>query len=535
MESLVYLMRATITNTLKEIRKKPAQMAVYGLLAFAILSMMIMSSRMEAATSGMQLANAVGALQTGAFILLIFLSGYYVTKGLDTGGSFFSMADAGLLFVSPVDPIHVLTYGMVKQAGTALLGGVVILAQAANLRNFFGLGVGGTIAVFFGYALSLVASEGLAMMIYGLTNGRRRRKALVYALLVAILLPVAAVAVRGVLQNGLAAGIVAAGTSPFAAAIPIAGWTAAGIAAFARGNLLAGLGFFGLNILLFLASVLLLRRHGSDFYEDVLVATERSASVKAAQASGDLNESNALRRRVRVRGTGIFGWGASAIMGRQLRESFRLNPLKLLDSYSFTIIAMAAIMAYMNRGISSGGGVLLTFAITAYMQMAFMTITGPVRELTSHYIFLIPEKPIKKLLWNNGAAALKALCESVIAYVAVGFILGLSPQTVAAAILCNTCFCFMLFSINVWGLRFFGTVINRGIMLMAYLAIAVVAMLPGIIYVIAVAFAQPELLETMVTPFLNLAVWEVLMTALFTYLSRNVLHNIDMIKIEVRK
>ena len=535
MESLVFLMVTTAKNTLKELRKKPAQLAIYGLLAFALISTFAMSARMGSAMSELQLDNASAILQAGAFVVVLFLAGSYVLKGLDTGGSFFSMADVGLLFVSPVSPVNVLTYGMLKQAGTALFGGIAILAQAANLRNFFGLGPGGTFVVFFGYVISLIAAEGLAMLIYSLTNGRPARKMLVYVLIAAALLPAAFVAARGVLQDGLMAGFLAAGISPFVSAIPIAGWTAAGIGAFVGGNYLLGIVFFGLNILLFAAAILLLRRHGSDYYEDVLVATERSSTLKAAQDTGNVADTQALRRKVRVWGTGLFGWGASAIMGRQLREMFRLHPLKLIDTYSLSTVAMAGIMAYVNRSLPMSGALVITFFTTAYMQMAFMTMNGPVQEFTQHYIFLIPEKGMQKLLWNNGAAALKALLESILAYGVVGIILALPLHTTLALILCSFCFCLMLFSINIWGLRFFGTVINRGIMLIAYLLIAIVAMLPGIFYVAAIILIDSGLLVTMARPFLALAIWEFLMMVLFTFWTRKILYRFDMIKIEVRK
>jgi hypothetical protein len=536
MEALVYLTATSIKNTLNELKNKPVLTAFYALLIVGVLGSATMTARLPTGSMGKLLPYPLETLCAGTFALILFMVISTALKGLDTGGSFFAMSDVNLLFVSPLSPTHILFYGMVRQAGMALFGGLAILAQIVNLQNFFGVGWSAAFSLFFGYALSMVAAQGLAVLLYSFSHGSPRRKMLVQGLGAALLLPLVVMGSAAIMEQG-AWAVLGVLNSTYAYLIPIAGWTAGGLSAILAGRPLVGLGLFSLNLLLFVSTVILLGRHGRHYYEDVLVATETSAALREARKMGDPNDP-ALRRGggIKGRGSGVQGWGASALMGRHLREAMRTNRFVVLDTYSFTILFIAAGMTFINsRSVPPIEALLFTFVATLYMQLSFMMVTGPIRELTHHYIFLIPDSPMQKLIYNNGFAALKALAESVLIYTVVGIMLRISPITLIAAILANTGFCIMLLGINVWGLRFFGTTINRGLLMIIYLLIGVAAILPGLMGIMMLSMSNPGWGKTLVVPGLLLTVYELIAALLFAYLSRDVLHHTDLIQLTTGK
>lgn len=536
MEALGYLTVTAIKNALVELKTKPLLTAFYLLLIFAVLMSATMTARLPEGSMSTLLPYPRETLGAATFGLVLFFAISTALKGLDTGGSFFTMSDVNFLFVSPLNPAHILLYGMIRQAGTALLGGVAILAQIVNLQNFFGVGWSAAFSLFIGYALSMVAAQGLAVLLYSFSHGSPRRKLLSQAAGALLLLPLVVLGGAAIIEQG-PWGILGVLNSAYAHFIPIAGWTAGGLSAILEGRLLLGVGLYSLNLVLFVGTVVVLGRHGRQYYEDVLVATETSYEAREARQSGD--SSDPARRRgggIKGRGSGVQGWGASAIMGRQLRQSMRTNRFVVLDTYSFTILFIAVGMTFINmRSITPMEAFMFSFVAVLYMQMGFMMVTGPIRELTHHYIFLIPDTPMNKLIYNNAAAALKAFAESAMIYTAVGIMLKLSPFAVAAAILANTAFCIMLLAINVWGLRFFGTTINRGFLMMAYLLIAVLSLLPGVIGIMMLTVYNPSWTVTLFVPGLLLAVYELVAALIYAYLSRGLLHNTDMINLTAGK
>lgn len=529
MNALVYIGAKTIKNHIKNLLKKPMLLLLYAFL-FLLFGFAIFTTKYV--EQALIIDNAAAVFQAGTFAVIAALAYSQILKGLDTGGSFFSMADVNFLFLSPISSSKILVYGMIKQTGTALLTGFIILAQSVNFKNFFGISFGQTCFAMIGFALTVLASESLAVLVYNYTNGSPSRKLIIRVILALILAPALLTILTNLLKFGFIGGAARAGTSIFLSLVPVAGWVSYGVGAFLNGNIAVAVACYGLNILVFAASAYIISKNGSDFYEDVLVATEKTSLLKEAKAQGDARKISIMNKKVRVRSTGISGWGASAVMGRMLRENLRLNPAGIFDAYSLLFAGLAFLFANMFK---STAGLIETFFIIAYANTALLVYNGSLKELSTHNIFMLPEKPLVKLLWVNGASALKALADSVLIYTVVALVTKCSVGTALALMLAHFCLNLMLLGLTTWGLRFFGAVINQGILLFAYILMALIALTPGIIITVIAMINNPWMFETLIMPAIILSAWEFFMAFIFFFWSRKVIYDIDMIRIELKK
>jgi hypothetical protein len=127
MSSLVFLLVKSAKNTLLELRRKPAKLALWVLVIAGIGGIFLFSLFTR--------QNAAGSLDLvwlkGILFLFILLSVVIaIQKGLAKGDVIFDMNDVNLLFVSPVSSRLILMYGIVRMAKTAFLAGFFILFQS---------------------------------------------------------------------------------------------------------------------------------------------------------------------------------------------------------------------------------------------------------------------------------------------------------------------------------------------------------------------------------------------------------------------
>ena len=148
MKALLYLLRKTIQNALKELVKKPVALIPYLVIAGLLIFSATMTSGEPAGE--VRNLNAYAAIVNGVFLLIFCTS---LLQGLKQGMALFSMADVNLLFTAPVNPRKILIYGVVRQAGILVLASVCMLAQYPNLRMNCGLGGEAVAGLMIGYIL----------------------------------------------------------------------------------------------------------------------------------------------------------------------------------------------------------------------------------------------------------------------------------------------------------------------------------------------------------------------------------------------
>jgi hypothetical protein len=518
MTPLLYLIRKSAKNTIKSTLRSPGKLAVWliaivGIAAVAVASLIADNVR-----------ESVAPLFwfTGILFLYITLSEVaYILKGLSGGAAIFEMSDVNLLFGSPISPRKILLYGIAKMAKTVFLAGFFILFQTASLANF-GVDYSGVLLTFAGFILSMTALVAASLVIYSATNGNPRRKSAVKAIAAAMYAPLLIfAAVQLLAGNSFAAAVQKAVSSPYLAFVPVAGWTASGVAAIISGQVGAGLLRLGANVLFMAAMIAYILLSNPDYYEDVLVATETAYEKKRSAAEGNIHSAASSMKAVKVTKTGIPFAGAAALFGKHLRESFRENRFGLLTLPSVLIAAGGIALAAVFGDIS----VLL---FTLPWAQIFLIGTGRgLKETYTHYIYMIPESSTKKIIWSNMEIVARTLIENALMFGISGIILHSNILYVAVCITAYTLFSYLLIGVNYAIMRFTGADVSTGMLVAIYYFAVALAIAPGM----ALAFAAGAAAggeAAFLVGLLALSAWELLAGTLLFALSRGVLHKCDM-------
>ena len=509
-------------NRFKELLRKPGKLTLYLLVLAAIVSGIFATSF----GGTPQIAETMPRFYLlgifAAFLLLFYVIA--IQKGLSAGDAIFEMNDVNLLFVSPINPRATLLYGIVKLAGMSFWAGFFILFQGKTLQSF-GVGFDGLLILFGAFILNMIGLTLLSLLIYSASNSSPARKRVVRVLAVAAMLPCAAYFGMHYLSSGdmLLSLSLLLNSSVFAAT-PFVGWTAAGAIALVGGDVVAGALWLGVLLAASIGMLLYIMLSRSDYYEDVLVATETAFERRRAAAEGDVQVSGSTRSKVRVKRTGLSGRGAQVFLYKHLRESFRKNRFGF---FSLQMLCIAGGLIAASLTVFDGDMILTLLQILMWMQV-FMIGTGRgLMETYSHYIYLIPVPPFQKILWSNLEVMVRALTESVLYLVIPGLLMGANFLVILACVLAYLCFSLLLLGINFLSMRFSEANISQGILIMVYLVAVLIFMAPGLAAGMYVGFMVGGLGGTL----LGLAIitgWELAMALLCFALSKDILHRCDM-------
>ncbi len=523
MSSLVFLLTRSAKNGFLEILRKPGKLILWVLVIAAIIGVFILSLfTRQSAESFLDLVWLQGIL----FLLILIFVVVAIQKGLSNGDVIFDMSDVNMLFVSPVNSRLILMYGIIRMAKMAFLAGFFILFQSNSLSTSFGVGFDGVLLVLIGFILAVCLLQIVSLLIYSLTNGKPARKLAVRAVSVAVFLPLLVhIGIQLVTMGELLPALENTLRSPFAAWTPVAGWASQGAVSLISGNISGGLLFLGLIVLSGALLILYIALSNPDYYEDVLVATETTFEKKRVIAEGQINTEATSTRKVKVSRTGIGGLGASAVFHKHLRESFRANRLGLWSVASILTVLSAALFSVFLRG-DGGGGILVLLQVLMWMQIFFIGTGRGLKELYSHYIYLIPESSFHKIVWSNLEIMLRILVESLAIFCVAGLIMGAPLLLTVASIVVYTLFSFLLLGINYLSLRWTGADISMGLLIFIYTIAVIVIMLPGLAaaIVIVIWLGETGILFGMGV----LAIWELIAALGCFALSKGVLHHCDM-------
>lgn len=521
MTSHFYLLRTGLKNRCRELLRKPGKLVMY-LLVFLFFGAALVVSMFGAAHTGGE--QPVSYLMLILFGFLLLFYGIAVQKGLASGDSVFGMNDVNFLFVAPIDPRATLFYGLIKLAGTSFLAGFFILFQSSALASF-GLGFDGVLILFAVYMLHMMVLTLLSQVIYSATNGRPGRKRVARILAVALFAPLlAAFALRLFSTGSFAQTLADIAVSPVLAATPFIGWASAGAIALATGNPLPGLGWLGLLVLSGAGLLFYLMRSRSDYYEDVLVATETAFEKARAVADGDMQATFANAAHAKVRGTGLAGRGAQVFLFKHLRETFRQNRFGFLSLY--TLITAACIIAA-ALFLLDGDGLLVILQILMWMQV-FMVGTGRgLLELYTHYLYMTPASPFQKAVWSNMELVVRTAIESVLFLGIPGLIMGSGFLVILGSMAVYILFTLLLLGVNYLSMRWTEANLSQGMLIVLYFFAVALLMLPGLAAAFFVGFSMGGQIGVLLA-LLILSVWELLVALVCFFLSKDVLHNCDM-------
>jgi hypothetical protein len=194
---------------------------------------------------------------------------------------------------------------------------------------------------------------------------------------------------------------------------------------------------------------------------------------------------------------------------------------------SILTVAGAALAAVFMR--HNGGGVLLILQILMWLQIFLIGMERGLKELYSHYIYLIPASSFSKIVWSNLETVGKGFVESLFLFGVAGVILGEFAPIVLGAILVYTLFSLLLIGVNYLSLRWTGGGVNMGMLLLLYAFAVVLILLPGIAAAILTAvFVVGGGPWAPAAGLGVLALWELIAALLCFTFAKGILHNCDM-------
>ena len=531
MRSLFFLTIKAWKNRFLQIIKSPGKLIFYLVVALGIAALLIFT--IVGGGQGMEAGEAADLVWLRgiifAFLLLSFIPS--LLRGLKQGGTLFQMNDVNFLFVSPLRPQTILLYAIIRTIGMTLLGGIFILFQSGGLGAAFGLDFGGLLIIFAGYTIVTLFMQIMTMAIYSYSNGNEARQRIIKILSIILFAPLLAAAGLALIETGgdLFVSLEILVNNPFMAWTPILGWMSEGTIAFLSGNLVAGTLYYG-GILAASAALLIYSYVGSgEYYEDAMAVTETAFEKLRAAEEGQINAVTTPDKKIKVARTGLGGMGAKALFYKHLRESSRQNRTGLWGGFSFVLVAGAALFAFIN----GEGSFFIILNIFLVITLFTTSIGRGLKELYSHYIYMIPASSFSKLIWANVESVFKAAVESVVAFTAAGIILGEAPHIIIAAILVHLLFVFVVLGTQFLFLRLMGSALSPVMQGTVYLLGIALVLAPGLAGgIIAGIFIGGSF--GLFVGFIIFAAWELIVALGCFALSKGALDNCDMYVMDTR-
>ena len=517
MSALIYLTGTRIKNSLKETLHRPSKLILYLFLLAMVVLVVVSGSVDPVESAQLRDIREFHAMVLGLVYLMFFLGAY---QGFRSGASFYSMADVNLLFQTPLSPKGILIYGLVRQMGVTLLTGCFLVFQYGWLHTLYGISLGDLLLVLLCYALTLFCSQITAMALYSYlsTHPQRRTPFKAGFVLLLILLALYFTLPMAMDPGNVLQALVDRCQARATYFLPVGGWLLALEQGIFTGQWTMALGGAGGILLLWGLIFLWISRTSTDYYEDVLQATEISFSAINSSKEGKVAE--ALPQKVRLGKVGLgHGRGASVFFFKHQVEN-RRSRLLLLDTTSLIFAAVSILVSLFMRE----AGILPIFCFVIYLQLFSVSSGRWARELLLPYVYLSPQPPFVKLVMTCLESMEKFLIQGICTFVPIGLILGASPWETAACVAAHFGFSLLFMAANILMDRLFGTLQSKGLILVLYLLAILLLSLPGIILAVWVYFLLAATAWATVLALLATLGWNLLVGALITLLCRNILN-----------
>lgn len=512
--ALGWLLATKAKNSLKNLIKKPSRI-IFIVIILALLAVTVVGGQ-TAASEADRVIRDKSELTALLNALLIFMFATSFYSGLNNGGGIFKMADVNLLFPSPLGKRNVLFFALIQQIGASMLIGVFILFQYTTLHAAYDLSGWGLALIFLVYSLTIFLSQSCATLLYTFVSDSDRKKNTARRLFILVIVFLLAYVAYSAFSGGSfdIKGLTAAGNSLPVKLFPFAGWMGAFAGAIMGGQLLAALGWLALCAGVFALAVWAFSASGREYYEDVIASAESVQETLNSASEGVVPE--AAPRHISVKQTGIGrGAGASVVFWKHLLENRRSTKL-FVSTSAIVMAALAAAYAFFVKDAS----IVMVFSITAYMQLFTVSMGRFAREMTKPYIYLIPEPPMKKMIWAMMETMPTALVEGIVIFVPVTVITGASALDCAAIILARISFAAIFLAGNLIVDRIWGGHMSKMGGVLIFFLINILLCLPGLALMSVLSAMQFTLISSTVTAMLSLAVCNLPLSLLIFFLCR---------------
>lgn len=496
MKALSYLMITRFKNRILSLKKKPALLVLYLIvLAFVVFSLVVLLV-FNKDVKQMNFADdrILSLILSGLGLLYLWI---FTNTGLSTGSSLFTMPDVGLLFVAPISSKKILFYGLISTLGKSLLGSLFIFYQIGNLKSNFGYGFKEIFALFLIFALMVLFCQLLSIGIYIFSNGNPNRKRLVgillYTLFGVVLL--GALALQKQEQTGILQAFISLMDQNWFGYVPVAGW----VTMFFQGVVQNSLPMVLIPLILFFVFggmiVSLLTMGTADYYEDVLVSTETTFNtLNAAKEGRSVPKASSKKIKIKDNETGIkHGSGANTFLYKHVLEMSRKSRIIFADSYTIFLMLGAGVAGYYyNRFDAPSAAAYGVLGTAIYVQFIFSMMGRLKVELTKPYIYLIPEKSIKKVFAASLTSFIKHGIDGTLLFLVMVIMGGTDPLTGLFSAIAYTASGAVFVALTILFQRVLGGQPNKLVQSILVISLLLVIMGPAIVASVITAIMLPS-------------------------------------------
>lgn len=427
MRSMTYLWKRTAVNLLKKNIKRPVfwiyavLIVVYGAAMYLTFGELIRENHLD--------SPEFFAAAVSAFLLYLTPAGY--SSYARRKGLLFRNCDVHFVFPSPASPKLCLLYGQIKTLAVSCLMELVIVFVGIVWFHIPLLNM--LLYVLLVSVVSTVMDSSLVICLYG--NERLKEETLnklAYLLygITALLLLLGFLYLRT--KGFHVATVMEYLSSPGIQMIPLIGWEIAALRLVLLGPDAVNVAGTFLYLLaaggLFLAAVKL--KCTGRYYEDAMkFADDYEQALAQKKKDGTTNFwKNRKLRKVQVNWKGT---GASAIFHRQWLE-YKKERFFLFSTATLVSVIVVVVFIYLDRtgqlGVPQEFKIYALLGLTAYLMLIFGSLpTKWTKELENPYVFLIPDRAVKKIWYATCLEHVKSLINMILLVVPAGIFMGIRP------------------------------------------------------------------------------------------------------------
>lgn len=228
--------------------------------------------------------------------------------------------------------------------------------------------------------------------------------------------------------------------------------------------------------------------------------------------------AEAVPQNVKVGKRGLGrGWGAGATFYKHRIENRRARVF-IMDTVSLIFAAVTIVLAFFMKG----AGLASVFITSTTMQIFTVALGRFNKELLKPYIYLIPEPPLRKMLYALAADGPSVLVEALVIWIPAAFILGLTPAEAVLCVAARVSFACLFVAGNIAVERIWGGSASRMTVMLLYFAVLLLMAAPGIALAILLS-PLGLLMGEDAAILLSLMAANIPVSLLVFYLCRNVL------------
>lgn len=518
---LSYIIRKSIKNRLKLLRKKPVQLIAYTIF-FSFLILSLFMSKRTGGNGNFITEDLFGSIVTG--LILLFTVPDLLTS-LNNGSTFFRGADVNLVFTAPIRPQNILIYGFIKQIYTVLITLIFLFFQIPNLYQFKNIKPYSAFLIMGAMFILMFANSINKILLYSVASKNERLRRIIndgFKVLGTLLIGLYFIILY--LEKSPIKAVYSILNNKFLQYIPVYGWSRNLFMASINGISISTIIYGALMIMYILLCIFILYTLNLDYYEDVLGATElKEKLISAKRNKGEKFYYNRGKkektRKVKYERTGNY---ASAIFFRHLLEYKKTG-------YGFINITSVIYMviAFSVGLFSPVKDIRIVLGLSIYLLMIFSFANKWQQELTRPYIFMIPDSSFKKVVFSTLLDNIKNLIDGIIIFLITGFFF---KTPLLIIILCILAFA-SVGSLFVYGgvftKRFLGTNDNIVFTSLMRLLLLLLIVLPGMIVfgILTVTFDKSM---GGILAYLILIVYNLMFSSLIILFSKGIFENIEI-------